>query len=65
MNQTLTTETFADFPHPAKDIRRYIHALGRFTLLMQDGAVIHYRPQSSAQFLQWLELHEIPDVRML
>jgi hypothetical protein len=60
----LTTSHYAGFEHQSTEIRKFLQTYGTFTLMLRNGAIIHYQPEHALDFQRWLNHHQIEDIRM-
>ncbi|MBZ4190321.1 hypothetical protein [Niabella beijingensis] len=57
------TSHYPEFEYAAPTLNKFIEASGIFTILLTSGAIIHFRPENSASFRQWLTEHAVEDIR--
>jgi hypothetical protein len=55
--------TYPEFEYNAGDLKKYIEASGLFSILLKCGKVIHYKPKSVNDFRNWLQSHNIFNLR--
>lgn len=51
--------TYPDFEHDAYSIKKYIEAIGLFSILLKCGKIVHYTPACADSFRSWLSSHDI------
>jgi hypothetical protein len=57
------SKTFPGFEHPASLIKRYACTIGIFTMLLTDGNIISFEPKDTEGFRQWLNDHNVKDMK--
>ncbi len=57
------TLQYPSFPYPGSDLVKYLFTSGVFTILLNDGSIIHYEPEDIASFEDWLKRCRIPNMR--
>ncbi|WP_223706996.1 hypothetical protein [Niabella beijingensis] len=63
MPKTPNNEEFPGFDHTAEKINKYVEALGIFTILLKNGAIVHHNPNDVEGFRNWLKQKSIPNIR--
>jgi len=58
-----TIATYPEFEYKASELKRYIEAVGLFSILLNNGEIVHYTPGSSTDFRKWLCCNNIINVR--
>lgn len=56
-------DRYDNFEYPASQISKYLYSAGIFTLMLEDGKITHHSPDDVEAFLEWLQSHNINDVR--
>ncbi|HQW94281.1 MAG TPA: hypothetical protein PLU58_00680 [Saprospiraceae bacterium] len=51
------------FEYTSADLTKYIEAAGVFSILLRNGSVVHFFPESKEGFREWLQKHKIQNVR--
>ena len=54
---------YPGFDYPANQIFKFLAALDFFTIILQNGEIVHYKASDEDAFRQWLTANNIPDVR--
>lgn len=62
MNDT-DTIAYPEFKHEAKELTKYIEALGLFSILLKNGDIVHFTPNHTEDFRNWLRQHKIQNLR--
>jgi len=63
MNQPLSATKFCDFNYDISEVEKFICSSNIFTIMLKSKAIIHYTPDKTEDFKEWLEYHNITDVR--
>ena len=56
-------DTFAGFTYAAKELSAFIYGAGIFVISLKNGEVINHEPADVAAFQEWLNNHNIRDVK--
>lgn len=56
-------ETFIGFQYAAKELSAFIYGAGIFVISLKNGEVINHEPADVEAFQQWLNHHNIRDVK--
>ena len=54
---------YPGFGHPANELRKYIKAVDCFTIMLNDGSIVHHEPDDPSLFTKWLKTHCVEDIR--
>ncbi|MET6998693.1 PH domain-containing protein [Chitinophaga defluvii] len=60
-----TPQFYHGFAYAAKELYQFIAAYDYFTILLDDGDIIHFTASDPDDFRKWLTAHNIPDIRKL
>lgn len=58
----LTTSQYPGFDYEIDQISKFLAVLDFFTIMLQDGQIVHFTPPSAGSFRQWLLEHNITDI---
>ncbi|MDB5156050.1 MAG: hypothetical protein JWR50_757 [Mucilaginibacter sp.] len=58
-----TTDTYPNFEYKAGELNKYIATAQMITIMLKNGEIIHYFPENTPSFLQWLCDHHIKDIK--
>jgi len=58
-----STDTYPNFDYKAGELNKYIATAQMITIMLKNGEIIHYFPEDTANFLQWLCAHGIKDIK--
>jgi hypothetical protein len=58
-----TIATYPEFEYRASELKRYIEDVGLFSILLNNGEIVHYKPECSTDFRKWLSRNNITDVK--
>jgi len=54
--------TFPGFPYHAGQLSAYLATIHYFSIALKEGGVIHYEPEDSCKFHDWLIACKIRDI---
>jgi len=60
-----TPQRYPGFKYAAKELYQFIAASNYFTILLDDGDIVHFTANDPDDFREWLSAHNIPDIRKL
>jgi len=60
----MMTDTYPGFDYPVQLLRKFICAVDIFTVLLEDGRIIHHRTRYPDQFREWLLRNGIEDIKL-
>jgi len=55
--------TYPEFEYSANQLRKFIAVHDFFTIMLNDGRIIHFTAQDASSFRHWLLLNKIEDIR--
>jgi hypothetical protein len=58
-----TSATYQEFKYKASEIKRYIEAVGLFSILLSNGKFVHFMPGCSTDLRKWLRCNNVINVR--
>ncbi len=58
-----STNHYPGFDHPAAQISKFLAATDFFTIMLENGDIIHFIPKDEVAFRKWLQENNIPDIR--
>lgn len=58
-----TIATYPEFKYKASEIKRYIEAVGLFSILLTNGEIVHFTPGCSTDFRNWLRCNNVTNVK--
>ncbi|MBB5634552.1 hypothetical protein HDE68_000437 [Pedobacter cryoconitis] len=56
-------DSYPGFEYPVHLLRKFICAVDIFTILLQDGKIVHYRAADTNRFRSWLIAHQVEDIK--
>ena len=56
--------TYPGFNYKADELRKFLACTDIFTILLKNEDIIHYTPTDGAAFYQWLNLHNIENIKL-
>lgn len=59
-----TKPYFAGFEYHSHEVCKFLQTYSTFTLMLTNGAIIHYQPEQVLDFQRWLNHHKIEDIRV-
>ncbi|GAB3430793.1 hypothetical protein GCM10027516_38700 [Niabella aquatica] len=54
---------YPKFDYTPTDLSKYIEAAGIFTILLKSGKTVHFFPENNESFREWLNTHNIQNLR--
>lgn len=61
-----TPQRYPGFAYSAKELYQFLVAGGSyFTIILEDGDIVHFDAPNRDDFLDWLNAHQIQDIRKL
>lgn len=54
---------YPGFEYSADQLYKFLAVLDFFTIMLQDGRIIHFTPEDENSFRQWLLLNKIKDMK--
>ena len=61
--KSIINESYPGFEYRSKAVVKYIQAGDIFTLMLENKSIVHFMPEDIRSFREWLEEHEILDIR--
>lgn len=59
----ITERSYASFEHPIDVLTKYYaSSSGLFTIMLSNGLIIHFEPDDSHDFANWLNNHKIENI---
>lgn len=58
-----TIATYPEFEYRASELKKYIEAVGMFSILLNNGEIVHFMPVCSTDFRKWLRCNNIINIR--
>lgn len=60
-----TPQNYPGFGYAAKELYQFLAAYDYFTIILEDGDVIHFTASNPDDFRNWLDAHNIQDARKM
>lgn len=58
------TANYPGFDHQPETLLKFIASSDIFTILLNNGAIIHYVPEDKNAFYKWLIHHKVEDIKL-
>ena len=56
-------DLYPNFKYKPSQLRKFIATSGVVTLLLIDGGIEHFAPENITDFINWLDAHNVPDIK--
>ncbi|WP_118975782.1 hypothetical protein [Taibaiella koreensis] len=53
--------SFPGFGYPATSLKRFQETAGAYSILLQNGNIVHFEPKDPVAFKNWLHSFKVPD----
>jgi hypothetical protein len=55
-------DSYVGFPYQPRQLVRFLQTGYTFTLLLQNDSIVHFEPENTKAFSEWLIAHHIPNI---
>lgn len=63
MTDTLSDNHFPNLNIALNQIKRFKETVGFFSMLLEDGSIVHHSPEDKDLFREWLLMNNVPEIK--
>lgn len=63
MTNNLSDNYFPNLDISLNQIKRFKETIGFFSMLLEDGSIVHHSPEDKERFRNWLLTNEVPEIK--